>query len=225
MGKKKVQLLASLLFIVSLSLIVSACSNSKKDVSSEDKKNLKVIQMDGTFAVDVDDPNETVGDADYVFIGRVDEDVDTVYKDPVTIETSDGTKEVSTPYTYYKVTVLQNIKGDLVTDSSMPIQKAGGINKDGSSVVLYEDDTLPEEGKSYVFLAYAQDDGSLLISGPNSNEYVDGIKRDVTSEKMEKGKASLNEEATEIVSEYENAYENEIPTDRDRSESEFDAEQ
>lgn len=71
MGKKIVQLLASLLFIVSLSLIVSACSSSKKDVSnvsSEDKKNLKVIQMDGTFAVDVDDPNETVGDADYVFI-------------------------------------------------------------------------------------------------------------------------------------------------------------
>lgn len=54
---------------------------------------------------------------------------------------------------------------------------------------MYEDDTLPEEGKSYVFLAYAQVDGSLLISGPNSNEYVDGIKRDVTSEKMEKGKA------------------------------------
>ncbi|WP_141993212.1 hypothetical protein [Bacillus sp. B4EP4a] len=228
MGKKKVQLLASLLFIGSLSLIVSACSNSKKDVStvsSEDKKNLKVIQMDGTFAVDVDDPNETVGDADYVFIGRVDEDVDTLYKDPVTIETSDGAKEISTPYTNYQVTVLQNIKGDLVTDTSIPIQKAGGINEDGSSVVLYEDDTLPEERKSYVFLAYAQDDGSLLVSGPNSNEYVEGIKQDVTSEKMEKGKASLNEEATEVVSEYENAYENEIPTDRDRSESEFDKEQ
>ncbi|TVX82937.1 hypothetical protein FQP34_04985 [Peribacillus simplex] len=223
MGKEKVQLLASLLFIFSLSLIVSACSNSKKDVSnvsSEEKKNLKVIQMDGTFAVDVDDPKETVGDADYVFIGRVDEDVDTIYKDPVTIETSDGAKEVSTPYTNYQVTVLQNLKGNLVTDTSIPIQKAGGINEDGSSVVLYEDDTLPEEGKSY-----AQDDGSLLVSGPNSNEYVEGIKQDVTSEKMEKGKASLNEEATEVVSEYENAYENEIPTDRDRSESEFDAEQ
>ncbi|WP_249595677.1 cell surface protein [Peribacillus frigoritolerans] len=223
MGEKKVWLLASLLFIVSLSLIVSACSNSKKDVDSEDKKNLKVIQMDGTFAVDVDDRNETVGDADYVFIGRVDEDVDTLYKDPVTIETSDGAKEVSTPYTNYQVTVLQNIKGDLVTDTSIPIQKAGGINEDGSSVVLYEDDTLPEEGKSYVFLAYAQDDGSL--SGPNSNEYVEGIKQDVTSEKMEKGKASLNEGATEVVSGYENAYENEIPTDRDRSESEFVDEQ
>lgn len=32
---------------------------------------------------------------------------------------------------------------------------------------------------------------------------------------MEKGKASLDEEATEVVS----AYENEIPTDRDCSES------
>lgn len=48
MGKKKVQLLASLLFIFSLSLIVSACSDSEKDdvsdVSSEDIKNLKVMK-------------------------------------------------------------------------------------------------------------------------------------------------------------------------------------
>ncbi|WP_285767259.1 cell surface protein [Peribacillus sp. SI8-4] len=228
MGKKKVQILASLLFMVSFSLIVSACSNTQKDVSNispEDKKNLKVIRMDGSFAVDVNNPKETVGDADYVFIGRVDEDIDTIYKDHVTIETREGTKEVSTPYTNYKVTVLQNIKGDLVTDTSISIQKAGGINQDGSSVVLYQDDSLPKEGKSYVFLAYAQDDESLLVLGPNSNEYVEGIKQDVTSEKMVKGKASLNEEAIEVVSEYENAYENEIPTDRDRSESEFDAEQ
>ncbi|WP_352925905.1 hypothetical protein [Peribacillus simplex] len=42
---------------------------------------------------------------------------------------------------------------------------------------------------------------------------------------MEKGKAYLNEEATELVSAYENAYANEIPTDRVRSESEFDDEQ
>ncbi|MGG1482804.1 hypothetical protein ABEI56_01760 [Peribacillus castrilensis] len=42
---------------------------------------------------------------------------------------------------------------------------------------------------------------------------------------MEKGKASLDEEATEVVYAYENAYENEIPTDQDRSESEFDDEQ
>ncbi|CEG34483.1 hypothetical protein BN1180_04686 [Peribacillus simplex] len=122
---------------------------------------------------------------------------------------------------HIQITKLLSCLGDLVTDTSIPIQKAGGINEDGSFVVLYEDDTLPEEGKSYVFLAYAQDDGSLLVSGPNSNEYVEGIKRDVTSEKMEKGKASLNEEAAEVVSEYEN----EIPTDRDRSESEFDDKQ
>lgn len=38
MGKEKVRLLASLLFIVSLSLIVSACFNFKKDINSEDKK-------------------------------------------------------------------------------------------------------------------------------------------------------------------------------------------
>ncbi len=224
MVKKKSQLIISLLFIFSLSMIVSACSNSEKNVSS-DKGDLKVIQMDGSFAIDVNDPKETVGDADYVFLGRVVQDVNTVYKNPVTIETSDGAKEVSTPYTNYKVTVLKNIKGDLITDTSMPIQKAGGINKDGSSVVLYEDDDLPEVGKSYVFLAYAQDDGSLLVSGPNSSIYVEGVNQDVTSKKIAKNTASLNEGSLDLISEYENAYENEIATDRDRSVAAFDANQ
>ena len=36
-----------------------------------------------------------------------------------------------------------------------------------------DDDCLPEEGKEYIFLAYAQPDGALLVSGPNSNVMVD----------------------------------------------------
>ncbi|MED4967122.1 hypothetical protein P9759_09090 [Heyndrickxia coagulans] len=55
----------------------------------------------------MDNPEETVGDADYVFLARVDEKTGTEYKNTTQIETEDGTKEISTPYTNYKVTVLE----------------------------------------------------------------------------------------------------------------------
>ncbi|MEC5269507.1 hypothetical protein ABER60_07815 [Heyndrickxia coagulans] len=101
----------------------------------------------------MDNPEETVGDADYVFLARVDEKTGTEYKNTTQIETEDGTKEISTPYTNYKVTVLENMKGELETDTSIPVQKAGGISEDGSSIVTFDEDNLPAAGQSYVFLA------------------------------------------------------------------------
>ncbi|WMM89232.1 hypothetical protein Q7C09_11455, partial [Heyndrickxia coagulans] len=83
----------------------------------------------------------------------VDEKTGTEYKNTTQIETEEGTKEISTPYTNYKITVLENIKGELETDKPIPVQKAGGISEDGSSIVTFDDDNLPEVGQSYVFLA------------------------------------------------------------------------
>ncbi|WP_052404896.1 hypothetical protein [Bacillus rubiinfantis] len=90
---------------------------------------------------------------------------------------------------------------------------------------MYEDDTLPEEGKAYVFLAYTQDDGSLLVSGPNSNKYVEDINQNMTAKKMARGTTFLDKDALDVISEYKNAYEDEKTTDRDRSISKFDNEQ
>lgn len=80
---------------------------------------------------------------------------------------------------------MENIKGELETDKPIPVQKAGGISEDGSSIVTFDDDVLPEVGQSYVFLAYAQDDGSLLVSGPNSNTEVSGNDDTDTSDTIE----------------------------------------
>lgn len=89
---------------------------------------------------------------------------------------------------------------------TIEITKHGGVTQDQKSVFLFDEDCLPEIGKQYIFLAYAQSDGSLLISGPNSNVLAKTAK-------------------DEVVDEYEEAVENEeVTVDRERFTSDYDKE-
>ena len=198
----------SILLLSISSLLLTACSDNAQNV----QKNIPVEYIHGTFSIDVDSPQEIVGSADYVFVGYVNELTDTVYKRPVVIETSTGSKEISSPYTNYNITIIDNIKGSLKKNSLIPIQKSGGINKDGNSYALYEKDVLPQDGKYYIFSAYAQSDGSLLVSGPNCN-----------IELNEKSKAEIMK--SEEYKKYKNAYKDEIKNDRKRFISKYVDEQ
>ncbi|NMD72884.1 hypothetical protein HHO41_21960 [Bacillus sp. DNRA2] len=150
-------------------------------------------------------------------MARVDQQVNTEYRHSVMIETENGQKEVSTPYTNYKITVVKNIKGNIKKDKSIPITKAGGVDKDNSSVILFEDDNLPETNKLYVFLAYAQEDGSLLVSGPNSNILVGNSNKSEISTNL-----PLDEKASKVISSYEKAKTNQVVRERIHFTSNFD---
>ncbi|MGE8203065.1 cell surface protein [Heyndrickxia sp. NPDC080065] len=127
----------------------------------------------------------------------------TEYKFPVTVETENGSKEVTSPYTNYSITVIDNIKGKLKKNTAIPMQKSGGISEDKNLYILYEDDLLPEGGKCYIFNTYNQPDGSILISRPNSN-----IELDITSKnKIVSSKEYKN---------YKKAVKNQVKSDRQR---------
>ncbi|MDR2945073.1 MAG: hypothetical protein LBU81_08385 [Methanosarcinales archaeon] len=135
-----------------------------------------ISRIRASYIIDVYDPSELVGDVDYVFAAKVDKFAGNTYKFPVLIEDEKGNEvEVGSPHTNYYVTVLENIKGKLITGESIPIEKAGGISQYNGKLVLHENDSLPEVGKVYIFLAYAQPDGTLQISGPNSNIEITSI--------------------------------------------------
>ena len=160
--------------VIALILFALFMVGNRKNV---DLKDLPINYLHGNFSVDVDNPREIVGDADYYFVARVESIDGTEYRHAVTIETEDGFKEVSSPYTNYTITIIQNLKGLLVQDVPISILKSGGVNKDEKSITLYEQDFLPEIGQYYVISAYAQKDGSLLISGPNSNELLPDVSK------------------------------------------------
>lgn len=200
----KISKRAKIIATVSLVLVVVlffVASNKKDNV---EVSNLQVITQSSDSVINPENPKEIVGFSDYYFIGRVEEVVNTEYRNVVTIETEDGDKEVADPYTHYKISVIKNIKGELPLDKDIQLTKSGGMLKDESAVVLYEDDILPEEGKVYVIAANIQKDGEILASGPNT---VQEVNINTMS--------SQEDEAYKI---YEYNYENEIPYERQRFE-------
>ncbi|WP_145131662.1 DUF4179 domain-containing protein [Paenibacillus sp. Y412MC10] len=191
--KKKLIITAAIAaFVVSGAFGVnSILKNNEVEVAASniDISKLPVQQMRGSFVYDVNDKSEAVGISDYVFVGKVVSNNGTTYRDIVTVEDENGDpKEVGTPYTSYTIQVLDDIKGKLKKDVPIDILKHGGITQDKQSVFVFENDELPEADKSYIFLGYAQPDGSILISGPNSNIPLDVTETQLTKQNLNSSK-------------------------------------
>lgn len=188
--------------------LLSSGNTTKIDLST-----LPVCVMKGDFIYDTDSKEEAVGMADYVFLGEVVSKDGTDYEDAVMTEDENGDAiELAAPYTNYSVNVLENVKGELQKDSTIKLKKHGGITQDKKSIILFDNDSLPEIGEQYLFLAYAQPDGSLLVSGPNSNV----LDKDVRG-------YSNSEADNNIITEYREAFENEvIAVDRKRFVSKYE---
>lgn len=202
--------------IFSVAMILLLCVVAAEDVvnlenhgnGNVDITTLPIEEIHGTFVCDPSNMNELVGLVDYVFVGKVLSNNGPQYKDFLTSENGSGEPiEIGIPHTSYTVQVISNIKGQLKTDEPIEVMKFGGVSQDQTAVWLFEGDLLPEENQTYVFLTMGQPDGSLLISGPNSNvpfdtaePYSDGLK-----------------ENSLLYNAYADAYEHEIiPIERER---------
>jgi hypothetical protein len=122
---------------------------------------LPITYVSASYSVDVNNPRELASTTDYIFIGQVVGIAGTEYR------WTDGF-----PYTQYEIDVLANLKGELVL-STIEVEKSGGISQDASFYTLYEGDLMPKPEGVYVFYANAREDGSMLVSGMNSNVLLD----------------------------------------------------
>lgn len=208
-NKKKNTLLLALVF--SVALIVTGYFVANTNLSNVDISKLPVYPMRATFVYDTNNVKEAVGICDYVFIGEVVSCDGTQYKNIITMEDENGKpKEVGSPYTNYTINVMENIKGELITEESIKITKQGGVSKNRDAVYVFENDELPVANNTYIFLAYAQKDGSLLVSGPNSNVLLNTT-------------GTYSSTSNTEYTEYKEAVENEInPVERKRYTSIYD---
>lgn len=145
-------------------LVCSGCSvDTAKDIST-----YPVTYVNASYSVDRDDLHSFLEEADYVFVGHVDAMKGTTF----------GYTDL--PETKYEITVLENLKSELVTGVPIPMMKTGGVDEGNGVVVLETGDFLPEVGKDYIFLAYAQENGSLLIVGYGANVPLDDTEAATT---------------------------------------------
>ena len=142
---------------------------------------IPIVYDDGSFLVNVDNPEEIVGWGDYVFVAKVEAELRTEYTN--LRENEDGSI-VAKPYTVYSITVIDNLKGNLKKNEPIEFFKHGGVNYDGESISLLEGDQLLEAGKYYILIAAAETDGRLGQGMPHSAiELNVSSKQEIVSDK------------------------------------------
>ena len=207
----------TVLLVILLCLGLFACqpnlstSISLNEVSIPDFTQLPVSFMHGSFAFDIHNLHEVVGDADLFFIGQVEQILKTEYRRQRSVMTESGEVTIGSPYTHYLIHVKKVVKGDLITDVSIELVKEGGVTMDGNYVQIFEDDQMMEVGKTYAISTYIQGDGSLLVSGSNSNlstafvgEEWSLLEKNITAEKVfAKEKMPVGRRTQRYISKYD----------------------
>ena len=154
----------------------------------------------GMYMYDTSTPERAVGISDYVFVAKINKISRTEYRNPVTVETGLFSSEVwTTPYTYYEIEVVKNIKGELITSEPIEYMQYGGINEDGETYTFMEGTGLLETGKYYILMAdtFGGDGGIIEVTEPNRRILLDDVENDEDVEN------------SELVKRYEEAYKNE----------------
>lgn len=128
----------------------------------QSNQQIETVYAHADFSYDVSNPLEDVGFSDYVFIGKVNKVIETTYLGA----TEDDPNGI--PNTSYSITVIENLKGKLKKNVNVQFTKWGGVSYDGTRISLLEGDQLLEDGKYYILLASAQEDGTLRQTGPYS---------------------------------------------------------
>ena len=195
MNKRSQTGLIVLLLFCALFTLLSACQQSQITWNGETEYFAKPLMLS-----DVSDPYVYVGIVDYVFVGTV-EQIDRIIL-------PDKLKQHEDSYSIYQIRVDQNLKGNL--QAHVVCSKLGGLRSDGTMLLIaaempdgsmIPDTGLPKTGEQYIFLAYAQHDGSLTLSEIFDNR-------------------TCNEA---LVAEYKDYVDHAIPYERERFISDYDA--
>jgi hypothetical protein len=153
MNKKKKILLSGFAFVTIAAVFIAAVWWIN---------TTKINYSHAIYAYDVHDPEKTSYGADYIFVGVVEEELETIW-----------IHDFNWPNTKYSVTNIQNIKGNLKLNEKIEIVKDGGKEKANPKyIALMDGDILPEIGKTYIFLGKAPIEGNdiqeIFIDTPTS---------------------------------------------------------
>ena len=152
--KKKILLTISLIILLALLLLGYVAGVTKKGAEA-------LI----CGATDMSDIQTVVDSVNCIFVGVVKESNTLIFD-------YDGKSE-------FKVQVVKNVKGELPVETT--VYKHGGHFINGNEVIVKADDEsytpMPEVGKQYLFLAFKQESGEVIIADYYGNiDYTNNEK-------------------------------------------------
>ena len=135
MKNKNILLIVILIIFISVIYYVSTIVLKK-----DSNETLPTYYTHAIYASDTSMPENAIADSAYAFIAKINSISRTEYRDPVQVETSaDGsqTKTVYNPYTIYNISVVDNLKGNLVTNQDIELEQMGGISSKGDAYMSF----------------------------------------------------------------------------------------
>jgi len=200
---QKIIFLFSVVILLLLAMTVLIASDNRNYENEEIPGPYYYI----SYAFDPYNLPEITGSSDYVFVAKVNK-IDGFIPD----SSGFGDSKI-----VYSVQVVENIKGELITGQPIHLLKSGDLSKGGKYYATISGDSLPELGRTYIFYAYAQPDGSLSTFGGNSAIPLTSLNY------LEAASPSSLQNAPEFVEAVE-AYQNQIVVyEVERSISIYDA--
>ena len=159
-NKKRFFLIVSILVIISIIVTFLVLLNAEESNRNYNEKfaDLPRHNMEYTYALDVSSPEIAVDFYPYVFIAKVNKVLTTEYRNPTEVElTPDGseTKIIYEPYTIYDITVIENLKGEIIENSNITIEQVGGVSKNHDYTIFPTNMGFLKENYYYILLAYA----------------------------------------------------------------------
>ena len=118
----KSKMIQTVLFSFGIMSLLAACTFSNGianvDILTGEESvacinELPAEYVSADFAIDIDEPTEVIGMADYVFVAKINKILGTSYNNCRTVERDSGDMEIYDVFTNYQVTVIDNIKGNL----------------------------------------------------------------------------------------------------------------
>ena len=185
--------------------------SSEEPTPREDSAVLNFMEC--VWAYDVNSPEETVKNHDYIFtaiVTEVGENYDPFWE-PEYIEKHGKVPVYDPCYTRYRLEVTQVLKGNLETGSIIDFRKLGYYDSETGQYYMVEDDVMPAEGEEYLFLASQNTDTGIYGCGaPNTTIPLSADGNEISTyaagEKMDR--QSLIDMYSEIVAEQGESMEN-----------------
>lgn len=172
----------------------------------ESVQELPVTESQLTYAFDVLDTEKLVGFVDYMFVAKVEKITGTIYEGVV--YNPDKRSYSGLPYTCYEITVTENIKGNLKLDETIPMRKLGGVSVDGKTYCKFGSEEALEQGKYYLFLGYADENGELYVCDTNSTIELDTAQNANSTVSVLSESVQVKEENDELLKKYKDAFKN-----------------
>ncbi len=190
---KKYKILIALIGLTVASGI-SGIGYSKFTSDKTDLYNgLPVAWSNGSYFYDISTPEKAIGVSDYTFVAKINQQLRTEHKYVGTEGLDNGI-----PYTIYSISVIKNIKGELITSKPIEFMQYGGLELDKKAYQLPVNGELLEVGSYYILMVqtWGGEEGNVIETGIPSNIVKLGTSLD-------------SKNATTLIQNYSAAYENE----------------